>query len=537
MAPVLPVPAPAVVARYGPLWPGRLLDGYTDDAADRTPERVAVVDGDVRLDYAALRDRVVRATAGLRRLGVGRGDVVAIQLPNWWEALVVHLATIRLGSVSNPVMPILRERELRFVLGAAGARVLVVPEHFRGFAHGDLARTLASEIDTLEHVVTVRGGPAAGSTTVDDLLADPAGGGAAAGRTSGDPAVLLYTSGTESDPKGAVHSHDTLAHEDRSMIEHFGLTADDVVFMPSPVAHVTGVLYGFHLASMLGTTVVYQDVWEPGEGLRLIETHRCSFCVAATPFLHGLTYHPGLAEHDVSSMRVFACGGADVPPGLIRDATERLGLLAVRVYGSTEIPTATAGHAADPDDRRASTDGRAVGAAELRVVDEDGAPVGPDVEGLLLARGPEMFLGYLGTARPAVDDEGWFATGDLGRLDEDGFLTVTGRSKDIILRGGENISAKEVEDLLYGHPDLADVAVVAVPDPRLTERACAVVVPRDGATPDLASLSSYLDGRGVARQKYPERIAVVDELPRTATGKIQKFRLRAMLADADASAG
>jgi cyclohexanecarboxylate-CoA ligase len=502
--------------------PDLLLDDLLEAAAAIGPERAAVVDGAIRLTYADLLDRVTRAAAGLRRLGVRRGDIVAMQLPNWWEALVVHLATIRIGAVSNPLMPILREREMRFALATAGSSVLVVAAAFRGFDHAGLARRLQAELPALAHVVEVRG-----DGSFEDLLADLDGGHAEPGRTSDDPVVLLYTSGTESDPKGALHSHATLGYEDRSVVEHFGLTGADVVFMPSPVAHITGVLYGFHLATMLGTTVVYQDVWEPGHGWELIEEQRCSFVVAATPFLHGLTYHERARP---SSLRVFACGGADVPPDLIRDAERRLGILAVRVYGSTEIPTLTMGHASDPAEVRATTDGRVVGSAEARVVDDDGAPVPAGVVGRLFARGPEAFLGYLG-GRVATDADGWIDTGDRASIDADGYVTITGRTKDIILRGGENISAKEVEDLLYGHPGIADVAVVAMPDPRLVERACAVVVPREGVHLDLADLTRYLDGLGIAKQKYPERLELVAELPKTPTGKIQKFRLRELVAE------
>jgi cyclohexanecarboxylate-CoA ligase len=522
-----PRPDPSAVARWrgSGHWPGRLLDSWLDDAAATHPDRTAVVEGRTRLTYAELSDHVARTTAGLRALGVGRGDVVSLQLPNWWEALVVHLAVLRLGAVSNPLMPILRERELRFALATARSRVFVTPGVFRGFDHADLARRLQAELDDLEHLVVVRG---PGGLRFDALDGDdPA---AAAERDPTDPAVLLYTSGTESDPKGAVHCHETLAAEDASMIAHLGLTADDVVWMPSPVAHVTGVLYGFHLATMLATTVVYQDVWDPGTALDLVERERCSVTVAATPFLHGIVHHPDRDAHDLSSLRVFACGGADVPPGLVLDATAALDCLVVRVYGSTEIPTATAGHASDSPAQRAGTDGRPVGAAELRVVDEAGHDLPSGTPGMLLARGPEMFAGYLGRESP-VDDDGWFPTGDLGSLDDDGFLTVTGRSKDIILRGGENLSAKEIEDLLYTHPDVADVVVVAVPDPVLTERACAVVVPRPGAAVTLESLGTFLLGQGVARQKCPERLEVVAELPRTPTGKVQKFRVRAALSD------
>ena len=511
-------------------WDGQLLDGYLWRCAERIPEKVAVVDGGIRLSYAELAQRVTAVAAGLRRLGVERGDVVSMQLPNWWEAIVVHFAAISIGAVANHAMPILRDRDLAVMVGSAGSRVLVVAADYRNHDHGAMALRLAGELPALEHVVTVRGRRAGAIDFTDLLAAPPDGGAPEPGRSADDPVVLLYTSGTESAPKGAVHSHNTLGYENRTMIELYGLTADDVVWAPSPVAHITGVLFAVHLPTMIGSEVALQDVWDPTAALRLIAAERCTFVVAATPFLHGLTYHPELADYDVASMRVFVCGGADVPPALIAAAGERLDVRAVRLYGSTEIPTVTSSAADASLERRAGTDGRAIAAAEIVVVDDDGVHVPAGTTGRLRARGPEAMLGYRGTDRDPFDDQGWFDTGDLGRMDADGYVTVVGRSKDIIVRGGENISAKEVEDLLYTHEAIADVAVVAFPDPRLSERACAVVVLRPGASLELADLTAHLDAMHVARQKYPERLEFVDELPKTPTGKVQKFALRELVA-------
>lgn len=518
------------------LWNGRLLDGYLDDAATVTPDRLAVVDAGTRLTYAELLERVARIAGGLRELGVGRGDVVAMQLPNWWEALAVHFATLRLGAVSNPIMPILRERDMAYVLEQGCAKVLVSAAEYRGFDHGALALRLAEQLPDLEHVVTVRG-RRRGVLALDDLTADATGGAAAPDRSADDPVVLLYTSGTEAKPKGAVHSHNTLGYENRTMIELYRLGAADVVWAPSPIAHITGVLFAFHLPVMLGAPVVMQDVWNAERALALIEAERCSFVVAATPFLHGITYSPEQPRTDTSSLRTFVCGGADVPPALIRDAGEALGVRAVRLYGSTEIPTLTGSSAEASLEHRATTDGRPIADARVRIVGDDGqdAPVGEP--GLIVARGAEAMLGYLGAAVQPFDEEGWLDTGDLGRMDADGYMQIVGRRKDIILRGGENISAKEIEDLLYTHPDIADVAVVAVPDPRLTERACAVVVPRVGTKVDLASIVAFLEDKSIARQKFPERLEIVGELPKTATGKVQKFQLRQLVAERSASTG
>ncbi|QNK83443.1 AMP-binding protein [Nakamurella sp. PAMC28650] len=513
------------------LWDGELLDDYLFRCASRTPDRPAVIDADSRISYGQLARRVTAVAAGLRGLGVGRGDVVSIQLPNWWEAMVVHFAAISIGAVSNPTMPILRDRDLAFMVGSARAKVLVVAADYRNHDHGAMALRLGRELPGLEHVVTVRG-RREGALAFDELLASaPEGGTPEAGRSADDPVVLLYTSGTESSPKGAVHSHNTLGYENRTMIELFELTADDVVWAPSPIAHITGVLFALHLPTMLDCAVALQDIWEPTTALELIQAERCTFVVAATPFLHGLTYHPELSRFDVGCLRVFVCGGADVPPTLIADAGERLGVRAVRLYGSTEIPTVTSSAAGAPLDRRARTDGRAIADADIVVVDDEGRPVPIGTVGRLRARGPEAMLGYLGLDRDPFDPDGWFDTGDLGSLDEGGYVTMAGRSKDIILRGGENISAKEVEDLLGTHPAIADVAVVSMPDPRLTERACAVVVLRPGASLELSDLTAHLDALQVARQKYPERLEFVDELPRTPTGKVQKFALRTLVAE------
>ena len=512
------------------LWNGDLLDRQLARQAGETPERLAVVDGANRLTYAELDGRVRSIAAGLLALGVGRGDVVTMQLPNWWEAMAVHFAVVSIGAVCNPVVPILRDRELGFVVDRGRAKILIAAAEYRGHDHGALALRVAAAAPGVEHVVTVRG-RRDGASTLDDLLATAPAEPVTAGRGADDPVVLLYTSGTEADPKGAVHSHNTLGYENRTIAELFTLTSDDVVWAPSPVGHVTGVLFAFHLAPMLGATVVLQDVWDATTALGLVQAERCSFTVAATPFLHGITHHPSLAEFDVSSLRVFVCGGADVPPALIRDAEERVGVRAVRLYGSTEIPTVTSTSDREPLHRRAGTDGRAIARAEIRAVDDDGHPTPVGEVGRLLARGPEAMLGYLGVDPQPFDAEGWFDTGDLGRLDAEGYLQVAGRSKDIIVRGGENISAKEVEDLLVEHPAIADVAVVAVPDPRLSERACAVVVLKPGASLDLAGLTAYLDLRSLARQKYPERLEIVDELPKTPTGKVQKFALRALVTE------
>jgi cyclohexanecarboxylate-CoA ligase len=506
-------------------WDGSLIDTALVVRAGRQPDRLAVVDADRHLTYGELDELVRRAAAGLRRLGVRRGEAVAWQLPNWLEAVVVHHAVLRLGAVSTPIIPIYRHREVGFILRQSRARTLVVPSSFRGFDHLRMVDDLRAELPDLRTVIGVRGE----RDTFRELVEEPADTGPGDEHTADDIALLLYTSGTTSAPKGVLHNHHTLEYENRSIIDLFGLTGEDTVFMPSPVSHITGILYGLHLPFTLGTAVVLQDVWNPADALALLERHRCSVVIGATPFLHGLVHDPDRSRYDLSALRVFGCGGADVPPELIRHGEESLGCTATRIYGSTEFPTLSGGNADDPLEKRATTDGRPLGTARGRAVTEDDRPVACGSVGELQVRGPELFVGYLDPElnTAAFTDDGWFRTGDRAVIDADGYVQITGRTKDIIVRGGENISAKEIEDLLFEHPDIADVAVVGMPDPVMVERICAYVVPaHPSAAPTFDDILTFLRAQQIANQKLPERLEIIDRLPRTATGKIQKFVLR-----------
>jgi cyclohexanecarboxylate-CoA ligase len=505
-------------------WQGELLDDYILEAARRYPARAAIVDRSGALSFAELSAAIEQAAGMLARLGVGHGDVVSFQLPNWREAAIVHPAVVGLGAVSNPIIPIYRDRELRFVLGQARSRVLVIPDVFRRFDYRAMAERIRGELPDLEQVLVV--GEATDGTTSFAGALERGGAVPDVTRDPGDIVLLLYTSGTEANPKGVLHSHNTLAYECRSMIDLLAFTQDDTMLMPSPVTHITGLLYGLQMPFMVGTGVVLQDVWDVGAAVELIEQYRCSVTIGATPFLHGLVTAEGLADHDVSSLRVFACGGADVPPSLIRAAHEGLHVTATRVYGSTECPTVTGTPLDAPVDRHAETDGRPFGPSEVRLLDDAGNEVAPEARGELQVMGPDLCLGYLDDSlnERSFTDDGWFRTGDLGVLDNEGYLRIAGRLKDVILRGGENLSAKEIEDLLFEHPDVDEVAVVGYPDPMLGERACAYVVSSVDLT--LEELVEFLRTRKIANQKLPEQLRVVPELPKTASGKVQKYVLR-----------
>jgi cyclohexanecarboxylate-CoA ligase len=525
-------PALADAYRRAGLWRGETIWRTFATTAAARGTRVALVEGALRTSWAALAAAAEQVAGGLAALGVGSGDVVAVQLPNWTETVVALLAAARLGAVLNPVLPILRRRELGFVLRASGARVLVVPGRYRDADHRALAAELRPELPALEHVVVVRDEPGPGTLAWAALAAAPP-----TTRAAPDDgaaiALLMYTSGTTAEPKGVLHSHDTLLAEARSLKAVHALSPADVVLMPSPLTHVSGLVHALLVPAVLGTTAVLMERWDPAAALALIARERVTYMVGAPTFLRDLAFHPARSAHDLRSLRLFSCGGADVDPMLVREAAARLGCVAKRVYGSTEFPTITTTGPDDPPARRIDSDGRPIGAAELRLVDDEGRPVPAGVEGEILARGPECFLGYHDPAHnaDAFTPDGWFRTEDLGVLDAAGYLRIAGRRKDIIIRKGENVSARELEELLAEHPATLEVAVVGVPDPACGEIACAVIRPRAGVVPPtLAELADYLARRGLSRRKLPERLELVEDFPRTASGKILKRALRARLA-------
>ena len=508
------------------LWRGETVWAAFRATAARAGARTAVVEGAGRTSFAALAAAAEGLAGGLAARGVRAGDVVAVQLPNWTETLIVLLAAARLGAIANPVLPIYRRRELGFILAESGARVLFIPGRHRDCDHRALVRELRAGLPALEHVVVVRDRPEDGALAYADLATAAPGPPAA---DAGAIALLIYTSGTTADAKGVLHSHDTLLAEARSLGPAHGLTAADTVLMPSPLTHISGIVHALLVPAVLGTTAVLMERWDAGDALALVAAERVTYMVGAPTFLRDLAARASAAA---TSLRLFSCGGADVDPTLVREAAARLGCVAKRVYGSTEFPTVTTTGPDDPPERQIDSEGRAIGANEVRLVDEDGAPVPTGREGEILARGPECFLGY---RNPALNDDafttdGWFRTGDLGTLDARGWLRITGRRKDIIIRKGENISARELEDLLAAHPAVAEVAVVGVADTAAGEIACAVLRLRPGASaPTLGEVAEHLTARGLSRRKLPERLEVVEDFPRTTSGKIVKRALRERL--------
>jgi cyclohexanecarboxylate-CoA ligase len=490
-------------------------------------QREALIDGPMRMTFASFASTVERVARHFAEVGLGLGDVVSWQLPNWWEAAVVHHAALRVGAVPNPLNMIFRGRELRFVLAEARPRLLITPQLFRRFDHAALAATLQRE-GLVEHVAIARG-DAQGFFALDEFLNErPSTEAPAPLQRPSDPALLLYTSGTTSDPKGVLHTHETLLYEIDSLNDVHQIDTEDCYLGGSPVTHIAGLVYGLLMPFALGTRTALLDRWDAGHALELIERERVTFQTGAPTFLQTLAEHPDVGRRDLTSFRLFSTGGANIPTEPIRAAEARLGCTVKRAYGSTEVPTLTATAFDDPGDVRLGTDGTLIGAGEMRIVDPRGSDVEDGGEGEIWARAPEVFVGYRNSAldQDAFDDQGWFRTGDLGRVDVGGSLRVTGRLKDVIIRGGENVSVKEIEDLLMEHPVVAEVAVVGMPDVLLGERVCAFVAPRPGATLTFDEMVAYLEEREIARQKIPERLEVRARLPKTASGKVRKSELR-----------
>ena len=494
----------------------------------------ALIDGAQRLSFAEWERLSQRAALGLLALGVAPGDVVAYQLPNWWEAAVMFLAAARIGAVVNPVLPLFRARELGFILRQSGASLLIIPGHFRGCDYPQLINDLRADVPALREVLVARAEAPAPLRSFEAFLATPwERAPQTADRVVTSVAadallMLMYTSGTTADPKGVLHTHNTLIAEVQSLQRIHALTPRDRTLMPSPLTHISGVIHAILTPALLGTSAVLMERWDPTAGLALIGDERVSYMVGAPTFLQDLVEERTRTPRQLASFRLFSCGGAPVSAELIRRARAERGCVAKRVYGSTEFPTITTTDAVDAAAMGVDTEGRAIAPNELRVVDPDGGVLEPDAEGEIQARGPECFVGYVDRAltADAFTPDGWFRTGDLGRVDARGYLRLTGRVKDIVIRKGEKFSVRELEELIAIHPAVAEAAVLAMADPRSGERACAVVMLRPGAVLTLRELTDFLRARGLATYKLPEQLEIVSDLPRTDSGKIHRAALK-----------
>lgn len=509
------------------LWVHTTLADALRAAAQASPGRIALVDGDTRMDCATLYAQANTLAAALSAR-MPTGSVVSFMLPNWHEAAVIYLGATLARMVVNPILPSLREADVRFILDDARTAMLFVPQSYGGHDYATMIERVTAALRRAPEVVVLRGD--AGPHTPYGSLLEPAPDAAALPALDPDSVrMILYTSGTTSRPKGVLHTHNSMHALIRQIRDHWMIAPGDTFLVPSPVAHIGGSIYAFECPLLLGTTAVLMDRWDASQAVSLMDSQRCTHMAGATPFLQQLLSAAERAGTRLSDLKVFICGGASVSPSLIRRAAGYFDRAVItRVYGCTEVPVATVG-APRPDEAGAAadTDGRP-GIAEIKLVAHEAAPTG---DGEICVRGPQMLRGYLHPEDGAesFDAAGFFRTGDLGRWVDDEYLVVTGRAKDVIIRSGENISAKEVEDLLADHPGIAEIAVVGLPDDRTGERACAVIVPAGAAAPDVASLLALLVSKGVAKFKAPEQVVLWDALPKNDAGKVLKHRIRAIL--------
>jgi cyclohexanecarboxylate-CoA ligase len=521
-------------------WHDRTINDDLDACLAECPDQLALTAVSLetgstrRFSYRELATMADRMAVGLARLGVGKDDVVSCQLPNWWQFTLTYLACSRIGAVMNPLMHIFRERELSFMLAHGESRVAIVPKVFRGFDYEQMLKGLRGKLPHLEHALAVGG---SGPDSFEARLTEPAWEREPDAREiltrsrpgPDDVTQLIYTSGTTGESKGVMHTANTLMANIIPYAERLHLTRSDVVLMASPMAHQTGFMYGLMMPVMLRASAVLQDIWEPRKAIEVIRAEQVSFTMASTPFLTDLSKTVAETKQDVPSLRIFLCAGAPIPGPLVEQARAALGAKIVSAWGMTENGAVTTTMPEDDDERSVNTDGCPLPGMEVRVVDGSGAAVADGSIGRLLVRGCSNFGGYL--KRPQLngtDADDWFDTGDLACLDDRGYIRISGRSKDVIIRGGENIPVVEIESLLYRHPAIAQVAIVAYPDERLGERACAFVVPKPGQSLDLPAMVEFLKAQKMAIQYIPERLVVRDALPATPSGKIQKFRLREM---------
>ncbi|EEU2123022.1 TPA: medium-chain fatty-acid--CoA ligase [Escherichia coli] len=513
------------------LWGDASLADYWQQTARAMPDKIAVVDNHgASYNYSALDHAASCLANWMLAKGIESGDRIAFQLPGWCEFTVIYLACLKIGAVSVPLLPSWREAELVWVLNKCQAKMFFAPTLFKQTRPVDLILPLQNQLPQLQQIVGVdKLAPATSSLSLSQIIADntPL---TTAITTHGDElAAVLFTSGTEGLPKGVMLTHNNILASERAYCARLNLTWQDVFMMPAPLGHATGFLHGVTAPFLIGARSVLLDIFTPDACLALLEQQRCTCMLGATPFVYDLLNVLEKQPADLSALRFFLCGGTTIPKKVAREC-QQLGIKLLSVYGSTESSPHAVVNLDDPLSRFMHTDGYAAAGVEIKVVDDARKTLPPGCEGEEASRGPNVFMGYFDepelTAR-ALDEEGWYYSGDLCRMDEAGYIKITGRKKDIIVRGGENISSREVEDILLQHPKIHDACVVAMPDERLGERSCAYVVlkaPHHSLSPE--EVVAFFSRKRVAKYKYPEHIVVIEKLPRTASGKIQKFLLR-----------
>lgn len=513
------------------LWGDASLADYWQQTARAMPDKIAVVDNHgASYTYSALDHAASCLANWMLAKGIESGDRIAFQLPGWCEFTVIYLACLKIGAVSVPLLPSWREAELVWVLNKCQAKMFFAPTLFKQTRPVDLILPLQNQLPQLQQIVGVdKLAPATSALSLSQIIADNTPLTTAITVHGDELAAVLFTSGTEGLPKGVMLTHNNILASERAYCARLNLTWQDVFMMPAPLGHATGFLHGVTAPFLIGARSVLLDIFTPDACLALLEQQRCTCMLGATPFVYDLLNVLEKQPADLSALRFFLCGGTTIPKKVAREC-QQLGIKLLSVYGSTESSPHAVVNLDDPLSRFMHTDGYAAAGLEIKVVDDARKTLPPGCEGEEASRGPNVFMGYFDepelTAR-ALDEEGWYYSGDLCRMDEAGYIKITGRKKDIIVRGGENISSREVEDILLQHPKIHDACVVAMPDERLGERSCAyVVLKAPHHSLSLEEVVAFFSRKRVAKYKYPEHIVVIEKLPRTASGKIQKFLLR-----------
>ncbi|EFH5897917.1 medium-chain fatty-acid--CoA ligase [Escherichia coli] len=513
------------------LWGDASLADYWQQTARAMPDKIAVVDNHgASYTYSALDHAASCLANWMLAKGIESGDRIAFQLPGWCEFTVIYLACLKIGAVSVPLLPSWREAELVWVLNKCQAKMFFAPTLFKQTRPVDLILPLQNQLPQLQQIVGVdKLAPATSALSLSQIIADNTPLTTAITVHGDELAAVLFTSGTEGLPKGVMLTHNNILASERAYCARLNLTWQDVFMMPAPLGHATGFLHGVTAPFLIGARSVLLDIFTPDACLALLEQQRCTCMLGATPFVYDLLNLLEKQPADLSALRFFLCGGTTIPKKVARECQQH-GIKLLSVYGSTESSPHAVVNLDDPLSRFMHTDGYAAAGVEIKVVDDARKTLPPGYEGEEASRGPNVFMGYFDepelTAR-ALDEEGWYYSGDLCRMDEAGYIKITGRKKDIIVRGGENISSREVEDILLQHPKIHDACVVAMPDERLGERSCAyVVLKAPHHSLSLEEVVAFFSRKRVAKYKYPEHIVVIEKLPRTASGKIQKFLLR-----------
>ncbi|MBC2889197.1 medium-chain fatty-acid--CoA ligase [Gordonibacter massiliensis (ex Traore et al. 2017)] len=512
-------------------WGVETLGDVWNRQAKACADREYVVDDrGHRYTYAYVDDAAGRLASWLADVGVEEGEVVSFQMPVWAEFCIVYVACLKLGAVMHPLSRAFNERDLRFALNQVGSAAFVCPATSRNCRYDTQIAAVLADVPSIKGVAVFdRDKPAtAPFPLVERILEEyePLSKRPAL-TTSDHVALILSTSGTTGKPKAVLLTHNNLIYSERAFTSELELTADDVMFMPAPLNHATGFNHGLIAPLLLGGKAVLQEKFDASAAIDLMNAEGATWSMGATPFIYDLLACIDATGKRPEKLRFYLCGGAPVPGSMVRRAREQ-GIVLCEVYGSTEscphvfVPPAYA------LGWNGAFSGRPFKGVEVRVVDERGRDVAPGVQGEELSRGPNVFVGYLGNpeaTESTLSDDGWFASGDLCSMDERGRIRINGRKKEIIIRGGENISAVEVDEAVTGCPGIGDHATIGVPDARLGERICLFAVPTGDARPGVAEVAAHLKGKNVQKRLWPERVEYIDAVPRTESGKVRRNQL------------